>query len=73
MQIAEAWIEGTGNEVRRVAATDDAVDVEVAGPQPPPDVKPLADDLAAEFEQEIEVTVRWIKEELTQVTASPAS
>ncbi len=59
------------DEVRRVESTDDAVDLEVAGPRPPPDVKPLADDLATEFEQEVEVTVRWIKEELTQVTASP--
>ncbi len=70
-RVAEDWIFGTGNEVRQVETTDDKVDIEVAGPRPPPDARPLADDLAVEFEQEVEVTVRWIKEEITQVTAAP--
>ena len=70
-RVVEAWISGTGNEVRRVESTNDRVNVEIAGPDPPPPVVPLADDLAAEFEQEVEVTVRWIREEIDQAVGVP--
>ena len=70
-RIAERWLEGTGNEVRSVESTDDRIDIEIGGPSRPPDSEPLAQDLATEFEQEVEVTVRWIKEEVTQVTVAP--
>lgn len=70
-QLAEAWLEGTGNEVRGVESTNDRVDIEVAGPRPPPDSAPLARSLAVAFEEEVSLTVRWIQERVTEVTASP--
>ncbi len=70
-RVAETWLEGTDNEVRRVESTQDRVEVEVAGPRPPPDTRVLARDIALEFEQEVDVTVRWIKEEISEATASP--
>jgi hypothetical protein len=70
--VAEDWIEGTKLEIRAVTVSDDeTVDIDVAGPERPPSVRALARELALEFEQEVEVTVGWTKEEILRARGGP--
>ncbi|MGI9556655.1 MAG: DUF389 domain-containing protein [Solirubrobacterales bacterium] len=69
--LAVRWLEGTGLEVRHIEAGRDTVDIEVAGPNPPPPIGPLAEGLADEFEEEVDVSVRWIEEEVIRARGKP--
>ena len=55
----------------RIDVGSDVVDVEVAGPVEPPPIEPLAQALADEFEQDVEVSVRWIEERVERARGTP--
>jgi uncharacterized hydrophobic protein (TIGR00271 family) len=64
-QLTHAWAAKRGMRVDSVEIALHSAHVEVAGPEPPPSTQALADDLAAAFEQEIDLTVDWTPERRT--------
>lgn len=78
----ERWLRGTGLEVTDLEVSFEAsltdtdnvrtlVDADVAGPEKPPPVNPLARDLAQKFGDNVTVSVRWTKREETSARANP--
>lgn len=69
-RIAREWAAGTGLRIRSVDVSSHSVRIETAGPRRPTSVDALADDIAVEFEQDVEVTVDWTRERRTTATGS---
>lgn len=69
----EQWLAGTDLEIRdtRIDYDEDTVRFDVTGPQPPPSVDSLADDLAVHLGAEVKVTVGWTEEQLSTTIGSP--
>ena len=70
--LAADWLSETELTLGEVTVTDtDKIDVEVFGSKRPPPTDDLARQIADEFDEEIEITVRWTPVEVSVVKASP--
>ena len=58
-EAVDEWTRGTQLQSTGVSVEDERVTVDVAGPKEPPPVEPLAADLAENFNEPVEVEVRW--------------
>lgn len=60
---ADQWLEGTDLHLLEPVSVDDgSVHLELAGPRPPPPIGPLADRLAAGLDEDVTLSVDWIRE-----------
>jgi uncharacterized hydrophobic protein (TIGR00271 family) len=66
-----AWVDTNGLQVVDWAIDGDAVTLRVTGPSQPPDPAPLAGELASAYGFPVELTVAYIPETTTTVTADP--
>jgi uncharacterized hydrophobic protein (TIGR00271 family) len=59
-ELATGWLAATDLELGDVTVTDNhRIEIEVTGPEAPPDTERLTQELAEEFEEPVVVTVRW--------------
>jgi len=66
-EAVEAWLGGTDLDATSVSVAGDRVTVDVVGPEEPPPVKLLADELARRTGTPVEARVRWT--ERVEITA----
>lgn len=68
--VVRDWLQNTDLQATRIsisrpegflAADEEQVTIDVAGPNRPPEVESLARQLAQEFENPVEVRVRWTR------------
>lgn len=68
--VVRSWLQGTDLQVTRISVSrtegfftnnEEQITVDVTGPDRPPETEPLARKLAQEFENPVEVRVRWTK------------
>lgn len=70
--IADEWVEDKDLEVAEVTLEGmDSLRIRVSGPREPPDPTDLADEIAAELEEEIELTMSWTPRRTTKATGTP--
>jgi uncharacterized hydrophobic protein (TIGR00271 family) len=69
-RIAREWGDANGLRIRAVDVAARHVRVEASGRTPPADVQDLADRIAAEFEQQVDVDVGWTRELQTTATGT---
>ncbi len=67
----ETWLGGTELQSTGVSVDDDRVTVNVAGPDEPPSAGPLANAIAEQFGNPVEVEVRWTERRDTSVEGRP--
>ncbi len=66
---AETWLKGTGLETTDVSADGRQITVNVAGPDKPPPVEPLADNLEKALNTPVRVIVQWTERVETSAEA----
>lgn len=59
LEQAEAWLAGSDLQTTDVEVDGERITLDVAGPEEPPSVEPLADGVAGELGSAVEVMVRW--------------
>lgn len=65
----DEWSAGTGLEIADVRVEEDSVHADVAGPEPPPPLDPLAKQLSDDFGRQVTVEVGWTEQRLIRATA----
>lgn len=63
------WAAGTGLEIADIRVEEDSVHADVVGPESPPPLDPLAEQLADDFGHEVTLEVGWTKQRLLRSAA----
>lgn len=70
-EAVDAWAEGTRLQSTGVSVEKSRITVDVAGPEEPPSVEPLAEDLAERFSSPVELEVRWTERREISAESQP--
>jgi len=68
--VVREWLAPTELLLHDISVESGAVEIEVAGPEPPPPLEPLADRLAAALDDDVTLTAGWIREQRFEAEAA---